>query len=211
MSPWPFQRRRRRRSAARRGQDGRGRAGVADWPQLLERDDVLILDTETTGLDRRAEVIEVALINTRGEDLLHRLALPQGSIPREASRIHGLTKVKLKQLGAGNWTELHTDLTPFLEESELVLVYNADFDRRMLKQTCARHDLHLPAVSWRCVLNDYRDWRRRETGARRGNRLHQAYRRECAEKLDQQHRALSDCHMVLALMRAVARKAGPER
>lgn len=204
MSRWRFRRRRRRPPAARRAGRPRPRAGVADWPQLLGRDDVLILDTETTGLDRRAEVIEVALINTRGEDLLHRLALPQDGIPASASRVHGLTLGVLERLGAGNWADLHDELSPALDRAALVLVYNAAYDRRLLLQTCARHDLHLPAVNWRCAMNDYAAWRRQRFGANSGYGLERAFKRECGAGVDQQHRALSDCHMVLALMNAVA-------
>ena len=36
------------------------------WSTLLDREDVLILDTETTGLKPHHEVVEVAVINTRG-------------------------------------------------------------------------------------------------------------------------------------------------
>ena len=206
MSSWPIRRRfqRRARDTARRRQGPRGRAGVHDWPLLLDRHDVLILDTETTGLGRQSEVIEVALINTRGEELLHRLALPLGGIPPDAARVHGLTMARLRQLGAVSWQEVHASLAPVLNAAALVLVYNAAFDRRLLQQTCARNDLPTPAVSWRCAMNDYAAWRRREYGATRGYGLEQAFRRECRQTIDQQHRALSDCHMVLALMRAVA-------
>ena len=168
---------------------------------------MLILDTETTGLGRESEVIEVALINTRGEELLHRLALPLGSIPRDASRVHGLTKARLQQLGAVSWQEVHASLAPVLDEAALVLVYNAAFDRRLLQQTCARHELLLPAIAWRCAMNDYAAWRRQRHGATSGHGLERAFRRECRQTIDQQHRALSDCHMVLALMRAVAGRA----
>ena len=54
---------------------------MADWPGLLGRDDVLILDTETTGLGRDAEVIEVAVINTRGAQVLHSLGAAAGRHP----------------------------------------------------------------------------------------------------------------------------------
>lgn len=172
---------------------------------------MLILDTETTGLGRESEVIEVALINTRGEELLHRLALPLGGIPRDASRVHGLTVTRLQELGAVSWQEVHASLAPALDRAALVLVYNAAFDRRLLQQTCARHELRLPAIAWRCAMNDYAAWRRREFGATRGYGLEQACRRECPQTMDQQHRALSDCKMVLALMRAVAGRAWPKR
>ncbi|MCE2490423.1 MAG: 3'-5' exonuclease [Anaerolineae bacterium] len=204
MTAWRFRRRKRRRPSAWHQNGARKWTGVTDWPQLLERDDVLILDTETTGLDRSAEVIEVALINTRGDTLLHRLALPQDGIPRSASRVHGLTLDVLQQLGAGSWTTLHDELAPVLAGAALVLVYNAAFDRRLLQQTSARHNQQLPSVIWRCAMNDYAAWHRLQRGARRGYGLEPAFRRECGDNIDQQHRALSDCRMVLALMRAVA-------
>lgn len=205
MTPRRFRHRlgwRTREATRRRGKVG-SRTGIGDWSQLLDRDDVLILDTETTGLGPEAEVIEVALINTRGEELLHRLALPQGDIPRSATRIHGLTRSRLNQLGATGWHEVFAGLSPALQDATLVLVYNAAYDRRLLQQTCARHELRLPAVTWRCAMNDYAAWRRHRFGATSGHGLEPAFRRECGDSIDQQHRALSDCHMVLALMRAV--------
>ena len=204
MSRWRFRRRRRRPPAARRAGRPRPRAGVADWPQLLERDDVLILDTETTGLDSEAEVIDIALINTRGAILFNSLAMPRDDVPSQAARIHGITTAMLRRHGAPDWPTLYAQLLPLLNEAALVLVYNAAFDRRLLQQTCERHDLHLPAVNWRCAMNDYAAWRRQRFGANSGYGLERAYNRECGAGVDQQHRALSDCHMVLALMNAVA-------
>ena len=34
-----------------------------DWPALLDRDDVLVVDVETTGLGRSAEVVEVGSVS----------------------------------------------------------------------------------------------------------------------------------------------------
>ena len=176
---------------------------MADWPGLLGRDDVLILDTETTGLGRDAEVIEVAVINTRGEQVLHSLALPLGAIPRSASRIHGLTKARLKQLGATYWQDLHSALAPALRAAALVIVYNAAYDKRLLQQTCELYDLPLPPVAWRCAMQDYARWHREMRGETSGYGLERAFKRECGEGFSQEHRALSDCRMVLALMQAV--------
>lgn len=207
MSSWRFRRRLRKQPRAASGGRRRAagsRAGVADWPGLLQRDDVLILDTETTGLDRHAEVIEVAVINTRGEQVLHELALPLGDVPGPAARVHGLTKTRLKQLGARAWTDAHRSLAPTLRAATLVLVYNAPYDKRLLQQTCALHAVRLPAVAWRCAMRDYAAWRRATRGATSGYGLEQAFIRECGADFSQEHRALSDCQMVLALMQSVA-------
>ncbi len=54
------------------------------WNDLLDREDVLIVDTETTGLDAKAEVIEIAAVDTCGKIRIHALTLPAGPVPREA-------------------------------------------------------------------------------------------------------------------------------
>ena len=207
MAAWRYRRKfSKRPHSARERRDGarKKRNGVADWPGLLGRDDVLILDTETTGLGRDAEVIEVAVINTRGEQVLHQLALPLGAIPRDASRIHGLTETRLKQLGATDWQDLHSGLAPALRAAALVIVYNAAYDKRLLQQTCELYDLPLPRVAWRCAMQDYAAWHREMRGETSGYGLERAFKRECGEGFSQEHRALSDCRMVLSLMQSVA-------
>ena len=49
-----------------------------DWPDLLKRADVLILDTETTGFTDQSEVIDVAVLDTCGTVRFDRLSMPEG-------------------------------------------------------------------------------------------------------------------------------------
>src|SRR5690606_16006245 len=66
----------------------RARAAIR---HLLDREDVLILDTETTGLGQ-AEVIELSVIDTRGTVLLDTLIRPRtGVMNPYAQRVHGIT------------------------------------------------------------------------------------------------------------------------
>ena len=60
---------------------------TADWPALLDRDDVLVVDVETTGVGQRAEVVEVGIVDTTGKVRLHVLSMPQSRMPREASDV----------------------------------------------------------------------------------------------------------------------------
>ena len=75
------------------------------WTDLLARRDVLILDVETTGLGDSAEVVEIALLDTAGRVVYDAPIMPQGRIPKGASDIHGLTRKRLKELGARPWPE----------------------------------------------------------------------------------------------------------
>ena len=58
----------------------------------------VIFDTETTGLDSDAEIIEISCINAHGSALLDTLVKPTTSVPEDATRIHGLCDADLVTL-----------------------------------------------------------------------------------------------------------------
>ena len=119
---------------------------------LLNRPDVLVIDVETTGLGERAEVIAIAVIDTTGRVLLNTVSLPQGRIPTKASDVHGMTRARLRSMGARPWPEVHAELRPLLLGAHIALAWNAEYDCRLLEQTAGRHELTLPPVVWRCVM-----------------------------------------------------------
>ena len=168
--------------------------------ELLDRHDVLVIDVETTGLSARAEVLAVAAIDTTGRVLLDTVSLPQGPIPRDASDVHGLTRVRLRAMGARAWPEVHGELSPLLEGAALVIAWNAEFDRGMLEQTSERHGLIFPAVPWRCAMNAEANMR--------GNGTSWITLIEAAERLSvpvpDAHAALADARTTLACVRALA-------
>lgn len=174
---------------------------LPDWRGLLDRPDVLVLDTETTGFGGHAEVIEVAAIATTGALAFEALALPQGDISSGATRCHGLTPAKL-EAAARPWPRLWAQLAPILAGASAVLAWNASFDRQMLCQTNRRHGLPMPALAWRDLLADYRALR---PGGSHG--LQEAARRE-GVTVATAHRARADCATALAVMRALARETG---
>nr|AAB81660.1 putative [Escherichia phage N15] len=55
------------------------------------KSDYLLIDTETTGLGEYAEIIEIAIINMRGEVLLDTLVKPTKPIPPEVTEINHIT------------------------------------------------------------------------------------------------------------------------
>ena len=184
----------------RDGQGSKRLAGdrTTDWVRLLDRRDVLILDTETTGFSKEPEVVEIGTIDTTGSERFHALSIPQEPISSQATQVHGLTRQILQKNGACPWPELHEKLCSVLDEAEIVIAYNASFDKRLIQKTSERHGLSVPSVKWRCAMQDYAShWRK--------CRLEQAVMREGCPRT-QKHRAVDDCQMTLAVMRAVASK-----
>ena len=76
------------------------RRGWRNYARCLNRTDVLVVDVETTGFGDRAEVLAVAVIDTTGRVLLDTVSMPQGRIPTDASNVHGLTRPRLRSMGA---------------------------------------------------------------------------------------------------------------
>ena len=60
------------------------------------KSDFVILDTETTGLNERAEIVELSIIDKNGNTLFDRLIKPKGHIPRDAEQIHGISNADVE-------------------------------------------------------------------------------------------------------------------
>ncbi len=99
---------------------------MQDWSQLLNRSDVLILDTETTGLGAQDEIVELAIIDTNGTVKFDNLIQPTIPIPEEASRIHGITDDILQDDNAVSWNQYHVAIVSLLTKASFVLIYNSE-------------------------------------------------------------------------------------
>ena len=172
-----------------------GARNVRHW---LNRGDILILDTETTGLDAAAEVIEIAIVDTTGRLVLSELSMPVGNISPQASAVNGLTRDVLIHELAREWGDIHDDVADALREASYVIAWNANFDERMLRQTAKRHRRRLPQVRWIDMIPVYRHLR---PGRRYG--LEPAMAQVGAARVGDAHRAESDCRAVLDIMRAL--------
>lgn len=66
----------------------------------MDRNDVRISDTGTTGLDGAAEIVGLPIIDTAGNGLHDALAMPKGNIPGAAPRAHGMDHGAVQKAGA---------------------------------------------------------------------------------------------------------------
>src|SRR5262245_1106519 len=114
--------------------------------------ETVFLDTETTGLGKGAEIIDVAVVTATGEVLIDQLVRPSGGIPFEATRIHGIRDKDVA--GAPCWSEVLGLLRPILFDREIV-VYNVGFDRTMVRQCCDRVGVLIPRAGWHCAMKAY--------------------------------------------------------
>jgi DNA polymerase-3 subunit epsilon len=180
------------------------RQDVITWArQVVEESEMLILDTETTGLDANDEVIQLAILDMHGNVLLHTFVRPTVPVGTEARAIHGITDEVLAQ--APSFSNLYETIAVLLGNRS-VLAYHADFDRRILAQTSAKYGLPpLEVAAWDCVMERYaRFWGER---SRSGHDKPQSLSTACMQqgiKVHGQHDAVKDCLLTLALIKAVA-------
>lgn len=96
----------------------------------------IILDTETTGLSRTDEVIEIAAINGLGAVLLDCRIKPTVPINPHAEAVHGISASSLADAPA--WSAIHTRFLSLIE-GKTVIAFNAKFDLAMLQQSAYAH------------------------------------------------------------------------
>ncbi|EJG1004475.1 MULTISPECIES: 3'-5' exonuclease [Vibrio] len=92
----------------------------------------LFLDSETTGIDDKAQILELAISDAQGRILLETRLRPTVPIDREAEDIHGITAESLAN--SPTWPEVSVQVQKILCGRSLI-IFNADFDTRMLRQT----------------------------------------------------------------------------
>jgi DNA polymerase-3 subunit epsilon len=159
---------------------------------------VLILDTETTGLDSSKDgIIELALLLVdvdvptgqplQVQDVYDELEDPGRPIPAEALRVTGITDAMVagKKLDEARIAEL-------MDGVSLVIAHNARFDRGFVER-------RLPAFAnlpWACSVSEI-DW----SAQGRGSAKLEFLAHELGLFYDA-HRAEMDCHALLAVLAA---------
>ncbi|WP_438297917.1 3'-5' exonuclease [Streptomyces sp. HUAS TT7] len=119
---------------------------VRQWARKIvaEPSAFAILDTETTGLDSDAKVVEISITDGSGRMLLDTLVNPGVPIPDEAREIHGIADEDV--CDAPRFGEILPALTEALA-GRRVVIYNADYDERVLAYELDRHHReHTPAT-----------------------------------------------------------------
>lgn len=179
---------------------------LAGFRAMLRQENFLVLDTETTGLER-GEIVQIAIVNKAGDVLLDTLVKPKELIPADATRIHGITDDMVKD--APDWRDVRKKVWNLLA-GQHVVIYNAVYDRKMMHQSAERWEM--VKIDWKeyaafwCAMemfaehygdyNEYRGsyrWQKLSTAAR-----HYGIRQNSA------HTALDDAETTRQLCLAMA-------
>lgn len=121
---------------------------LSDILRALGGRDYVVLDTETTGLNE-PELVSVAVVDSHGETLLNELVRPAKPIEAGASWITGITDAMVRD--RAEFPTIYQALFEALN-GRLVVIYNADYDLRVLRNTCRRYNLEMPPVQQWCVM-----------------------------------------------------------
>jgi DNA polymerase-3 subunit epsilon len=176
------------------------------WARDVAADPTVVyLDTETTGLDSLAEIVDIAVIAGDGEVLLDTLVRPVRSIPLVASGVHGIRDADV--VHAPSWDVVFPDFDR-VTQGRRIIVYNADFDRRMVSQCCAQYALAALDLTWQCAMRAYAEFCAEpgQKGSYKWHRLDRAASRFGVKPGG--HRALADAIVCRSVVLGMAQLDG---
>jgi DNA polymerase III subunit epsilon len=176
-----------------------GMAAALAWLRALLLDDFVVLDTETTGLGYRDEVIEIGVVGPDGATRYASLIRPRaGRIPPGATAVHGITMDDL--LDAPTFDEAY-DAVLEVARGRRVVAWNAPFDERMVRQSAVGWGRRERLQGFECAMKAYAHVRGLRHGRAKLERA--AFETGLLTGMRQAHRSADDALLALqVLMRA---------
>lgn len=131
----------------RQAEEARQRAERERWDELgpvrtwarhvvSHPDQYAVLDTETTGLEWDAKIVEISITDGAGRTLLDTLVHPGVPIPDEAAAIHGITDADVQH--ADPFPAVLPRITDALR-GRRIIIYNRAYDTGVLAYELDRH------------------------------------------------------------------------
>lgn len=97
-------------------------------------EDVIILDTETTGIGKEDEIIQLSGIDGYGREVINIYLKPERKVSwPEAERVNHISPMMVSN--ANTISSIRTQLQNFLNSYKCIVGYNIKFDIRMLNQS----------------------------------------------------------------------------
>lgn len=184
------------------------RAGIGRdprrWLSDLFHEGFVVIDTETTGLSARDEVIELSAVDASGEVLYETLIRPRsGFVPASSTRIHGLHFTDVEH--GPTWPEAIDGLLEAVA-GKRVVAWNAPFDMRLCVQSSRAWGIAHPLPGFECAMRAYTACRGISSGA---FRLERAASVEGVLVAPQSHRSADDARLTVAVLRRLFEQPTP--
>ena len=173
------------------------RNAAIEWARLLcaNPHSAVVLDTETTGLGKTAEIVQIGIIDLQGNVLLDTLVRSETRkrMSSDASAVHGITMEMLQN--APTLREL-LPIIQRLTNGRTIVAYNADFDERLIQQTAKKNGVDELDGYWHCAMLEYARFIgevNERSGEYKWQKLPSAI-----------HGAVGDCQATLTIIREMA-------
>ncbi len=185
------------------GREQDRRAAIAQAQIELNKQPIY-LDTETTGLNDRDQIVEICLLDHDGSIAFQSLVKPTVKIPLDATRVHHITDALVST--APTWPEVWPQVEAILT-TRRIAIYNAEYDLRLMQQSHHAHGLAWSTpINYFCLMKLYAQFRG-DWNARAGNyRWHSLddARWQCGLNLPNAHRAHADTLLARAVLNFIA-------
>jgi DNA polymerase III subunit epsilon len=179
------------------------RVKAVEMARKLLKKNPVYLDTETTGLDNKAEIIEVSIVDHDDQVLLEQLFKPLRSIPADSAKIHGITDQDVQD--KPDWKSMWPEIYALLKD-RIIGMYNAEFDLRMFDQTNRLHNIKAAPFKGFDVMKLYAQYNGDWVASRRSYRYIKLVDAgaACGIAIPNSHRTTDDTRLTRALTHYIA-------
>jgi DNA polymerase III subunit epsilon len=175
------------------------RQAIQTARQLVEQRPVF-LDTETTGLDRSAEIVEISIVDIDGKVLYESFVRPSVPIPVAVTRIHHITDKMVEK--SPTWPAVWPVIRIHLA-TRLIGIYNQEYDLRLMQQSHGRYRLPWKEnLKTACIMKLYAQFKGDWDPMRRSYRNHSLENagKQCGLSLQNTHRSTDDTQLARSVL-----------
>lgn len=176
--------------------------------------DYVVLDTETTGLGNTDEIVEIAILDKNGNELVNRTFQPYAEYSEGARAVSHITDEELAS--SPRFADSLADIREALGDKPIV-IFNKPFDTRLIYQTIEAQQTEFTGFESKeqaleyfrdlfsrnavCAMQSYASFYEKDIATSLTNAL-----AEQGIEIEQTHRASGDCQDTIKLINAVAEK-----